>query len=200
MMVYDVEILRAPEQVEGGWENPQGMGFGTAVVYDSKSDLYLFYGPGDDQKEQLIKKLTGQLVVTFNGIKFDNAVLLGNDYGQSPWDDYDILKEIICAKWNAISVKEAEQKYGAKEIYDGSMGLDAIAVSTLNRTGKTGHGSQAPWLIQNGKWAECFAYNLNDVRLTRFLANFINRYGYIVDGFHTMVQLDKRPKDIAGKG
>jgi len=38
-VVYDVEVVRGPDKVEGGWDNPEGMGFASAVVYDFKTDL-----------------------------------------------------------------------------------------------------------------------------------------------------------------
>lgn len=38
--VYDVEVLRTPDEVEGTWRNLRGMGFGTAVVFDYRADRY----------------------------------------------------------------------------------------------------------------------------------------------------------------
>ena len=43
--VLDIETLLSPEEVKGGWDNPFGMGFGTAVVYDYDQDQYKFFGP-----------------------------------------------------------------------------------------------------------------------------------------------------------
>jgi len=156
------------------------MGFGTAVVYDYENDLYHFFGP--KQKQQLIDLLKGNFVVSFNGIRFDNRVLLGNDYQERDhlWEDFDLLLEVVRSKFGVDSVEEAEERYGAKQVHDGSIGLNGLAEGTLGLK-KTGHGSKAPQMIREGKWADVFAYNLNDVRLTRLLYEFAERYGYLID-------------------
>lgn len=178
--VYDIEVLRGPDEVEGGWQNPEAMGFGTAVVYSYKDNLYHFFGP--DQKREIIGLLADSHVVSFNGIKFDNAVLMGNDYQKAgePWTNRDILLDVVKGKYSLGSVLEAEKKLGDKEIHDGSIGLDGLAEGTLGMH-KTGHGAKAPQLIKEGKWAEVFAYNLHDVRLTKMLYDFAKKYGYLID-------------------
>lgn len=180
--VYDIEVLRGPDEVEGGWQNPEAMGFGTAVVYSYKDNLYHFFGP--NQKQELIDLLAESpgLVVSFNGIKFDNAVLLGNDYQkhEAIWFDYDLLLNVVGGKYNLESVYDAEKKLGDKEIHDGSIGLDGLAEGTLGMH-KTGHGAKTPQLIKEGKWAEVFAYNLHDVRLTKMLYDFAKKYSYLID-------------------
>ena len=192
--VYDVEVLRGPQEVEGGWQNPFGMGFGTAVAYDYDRNLYHFFGENDRQK--LIDLFADQLVVSFNGIKFDNAVVLGNDYrvvnldeDKSPingllvgkcWSDFDLLLMVVQNKYGLPTVEAAEAKLGDKEVHDGSISLDGLAEGTLG-VHKTGHGAHAPELIKQGKWAEVFAYNLHDVRLTRMLYEFWKKHGYLID-------------------
>jgi hypothetical protein len=186
-LVYDIEVMKGPDEVEGGWSNPEGMGFGTAVVYDYEEDLYHFFGPSEADK--LRDFLSTSLVVSFNGIKFDNAVLLGNDYlkrrsesGFTPiWEDFDILVEVVKAKYGVNTVSAAEAKVGADEVHDGTIGLNALAKATIGLE-KTGHGSKAPQMIREGRLSEVFSYNLNDVRLTRMLYDFIQKYGYLIDG------------------
>lgn len=184
-IVYDVEVLQGPDEVEGGWENPEAMGFGTAVAYDTADDRYRFYGHGD--QERLMTALTRRKVVSFNGVRFDNKVLLGNDYmhnldGENTfWDDIDLLLLAVRAKFPGChSVKEAEEKYGAKAVHDNTLGLDGLAHGTLGR-GKTGHGAHAPKLIAAKDWAGVFEYNLEDVRLTYKLWAFAKEYGFLVD-------------------
>jgi len=161
-LVYDVEILKGPEELESGWDSPQAMGFGTAVVYDYKNDRYWFFGP--DQKDALIVLLSQQTVVSFNGIKFDNRVILGDDYNEPNterlWGDYDILLEVVKSKFHLDSVAEAEAKLGDKEVHDGSVSLNGLSRGTLG-LGKTGHGAHAPQLIREAKWADVFAYKLS---------------------------------------
>lgn len=189
-LVYDVEVLRGPKETEGGWKNPAGMGFGTAVVYDYKNDVYLFFGP--HQKDELISILTGNLVVSFNGIRFDNSVLLGNDYqkdkGPIRWPDYDILLEVVKAKFKVKTIQEAQMTHGFRAVHDGSINLDAISRGTLG-IGKTGSGAHAPELIREEEWAEVYAYNLNDVRLTRKLYDFIKEKGFVIDGAGNQIMI-----------
>jgi hypothetical protein len=180
MKIYDIETAKSPEEVEGSWQNPEGMGFGTAVMYDDAEDQYFFYAPND--KELLIQALTGFEVVTFNGIKFDNAVLLGEKMAKNtPWVDRDLLLEVVRAKYGVNTVKEAEESFGPEIVHDGSIGLNGLAKGTLGMH-KISHGSKSPKMIQTGQWAEVFAYNLHDVRLTKLLVFFAQNYGYLIDG------------------
>lgn len=191
-LVYDIEVLKGPEDVEGGWNNPEGMLFGTAVVYEYGADLYHFFGR--NQKDDLVRLLTDNDVISFNGIKFDGRVLLGNSYDanghNSGWNDIDILVKVVRSKFGVDSVHEAEEKVGRSIVHNGSIGLDALARGTLGLH-KTGHGAKAPQLINENKWAEVFAYNLNDVRLTRKLYDFIQKYGYLIDGRGNKITIPK---------
>jgi len=58
--------------------------------------------------------------------------------------------------------------------------LDGLAEGTFGLH-KSGTGAHAPVLYQEGKYAELFAYNLQDVRLTKKLFEFIKEYGFVVD-------------------
>lgn len=189
-LVYDIEVLRGPQEIRGGWDNPYGMGFGTAVVYSYGLDQYLFFGP--EERFDLIKLLTGCRVISFNGIKFDNRVLLGNEYEhcrepqwigeKTPWMNVDLLAEVVKAKFGLLDVDAALEKLSNynKAVHDGSINLDGLAEGTLGMH-KTGEGAHAPVLIKNGQWPQVYAYNLHDVRLTRMLYNHINKHGRVVD-------------------
>lgn len=185
-IVYDVETMRGPDEVEGGWDNPAGMGFGCAVAYDITADVFGFYGP--DDKQQLIDLLYNQTVISFNGIKFDNSVLLGNDY-KPQWNDIDLLNEVIKAKFGTANIPDAVKQFGARKVFDTSVNLDGLAGGTLGKY-KTGHGAHAPVLLKEGRWAELFEYNLNDVRLTYKLFMFAKRYRFLVDRNRQIVRLD----------
>jgi hypothetical protein len=177
-LVYDVEVLRTPDETEGGWNNPWGMGFGTAVVYDYQDNLYRFYI--QEQRTELVQSFQGNTIVSFNGIKFDNNVIVAPEMEKGNWENYDILLEVVKSKFGVNTVKEAEEEYGASEVHDGSICLDGLAKGTLGYH-KTGHGAKAPLLIREGKWAEVFAYNLQDVRLTKMLYDFMRTYHYLID-------------------
>ena len=177
MMAYDIETRRPPEEVEGGWDNPFGMGFGTAVVYDFNEDRYYFMTDAEAVIDRLIK---ADRVLSFNGIRFDNCVLLGNE-GAAPWMNEDLLVEVICRKFGVVSIAEAVNIHGAQSVFDRSCNLDTLSRINLGR-GKTGHGAKAPLLMRQNEWAKVWNYNLECVRLTVQLWRFKERYGHLHDG------------------
>lgn len=200
--VYDVEIAAEVKSVPGGWDNPEAMGFASAVVYEKKLDRYHFF-LHNEGRDKMIQLLKGQRVVSFNGIKFDSRVVLGNKravypaeglvmLGSAVWANYDILAEYVCARFNLPDVGAAEAKLGDKAIHDGTFGLDALCRNTLGpQYAKSGHGAAAPLLYQAGKFDELLEYNFQDVRITRKLYEFILKYGYVVDGGDRVTRLFK---------
>ena len=100
--------------------------------------------------------------------------------GTAEWDNFDILLEYVKARFGYKTVREAENALGDKSIHDGSFGLDGLAEGTLSLH-KTGHGAHAPILYRLGHFDKLLAYNLQDVRLTRKLFDFIREYGFLAD-------------------
>lgn len=203
MLIYDVEVLKGPDEVEGGWNNPEGMGFGCAVVYDACYDVYSFYGPGEIDRLRATLTMPGRIRGGFNNVKFDNRVIFGNEYmtrklpngskfklefAESD-SEADLLIRVVSAKFRVQTVKEAEDLYGSREVHDGSCGLNALATNTLKVPGKLSHGAKAPKMIAEGKWAEVFEYCLHDVRLNWLLIEHVNKYGYVIDGKGTVLQI-----------
>lgn len=208
-VVYDVEVLRTPDEVDGGWDNPEAMGFASAVAYSYEKDQYFFF-LHEEGREELIKLLDRNIAISFNGIQFDSRVILGNDrrldesgetWGlntattpYADWKNIDLLVEYIRARFQYQTVYEAEKKLGDKIIHDGSFGLDGLAQATLGLN-KTGHGAKAPVLYKQRKYDELLAYNLQDVRLTKKLFDFIRFYGYLIDGLGAVIKI---PIDYIG--
>jgi hypothetical protein len=213
-MIYDVEVLRGPDEVQDGWNDPEGMGFATAVAYDSQTGLYKFY-MGNDGRIHLCRDLQGKLAISFNGVKFDSRVILGNHRQADPddvdghaiteirspnpplaiydfkpgWMEFDILLSYVRTRFGYENIKEAEERLGDKEIHDGSFSLDGLGEGTIGKR-KTGHGAHAPELFRDGKFDELFAYNLNDVRLTRQLFEFIRKYRFVIDRKGRVIKFD----------
>jgi hypothetical protein len=201
-VVYDVEVVTGPDETPGGWDNPFGMGFASGVTYDYATDLYEFFmhiGGG----EALRKKLTNRIAVSFNGVKFDSRVMLGNErrvydgFTSSVdraymWSNFDILLEYVKSRFGYKTVGEAEGKLGDKKIHDGSFNLDALGKATLDM-GKTGHGAHAPILYQEKQYDALLSYNLQDVRVTKGLFDFIRKYGYVVDKHGRTVEIRWNP-------
>lgn len=190
-VVYDVETANVPDDVKGGWSNPEGMGFSSAVAYSYHLQQYeLFLGP--EEKDDLVAFLNNKCAVTFNGIRFDSRVLLGNDRvilsegrvvgtvdGEYTWSNYDILFEYVRSRWDLTTFESIENKLDDPAIHDGSFTLDGICSAMFGRK-KIGHGAKAPILYREGKISDLLTYNLHDVVLTRRLFEFINSNRYVL--------------------
>jgi DEAD/DEAH box helicase domain-containing protein len=93
-------------------------------------------------------------IIGFNSKGFDDLLLKAN--GIELATEYDLLEEIRKASFGSSSWKLQPKNY--------RYSLDALACA--NEMIKTGHGSSAPKLWQQGKRKEVIDYCLNDVRLT----------------------------------
>lgn len=191
-IVYDVEIAKEVNSVPGKWDNPEGMGFGSAVAYSYDKDQYFFFLHEEGCKG-LIRLLYENEAIGFNSIKFDSRVVLGNerkidengntwrdDLDYASWSNTDLLLEYIKARFGCTTVGEAEERLSDRTIYDGSFSLDGLAEGTFGLK-KIGHGAHAPTLYQQEKYDELLEYNLHDVRLTKKLWEFSLKFKFVVD-------------------
>ena len=89
------------------------------------------------------------LLVGFNSISFDNTIMRKYDPDRiiDTTPHFDIMKE-------------------AQKVLGHRVSLDSIARATLGSK-KTGHGSKAPFLFQNGQIDELIEYLKMDVKLTK---------------------------------
>jgi len=196
-IVMDAETQKYAEQVEGGWGNVYGMDLASAVTYDSRTDNYTFWD--HLSRERLCEFLNGKVVVTFNGIMFDSKLLLGNDRvielngdtknSKFSWKNIDIYVEM----WRRIlsldrsNYPKIIETMQAKKHSKGIFALKDITSATLNHT-KSGDGADAPMLFKQGRIVELHQYNLQDVRVTKELYQFILKYRYLVTGSYDIVQ------------
>lgn len=185
-VVYDVEIINLPQEVEGGWDNPEAMKMSCCVVYIPGLNRFRFFDHSEVELERLRILLTrAKYRVGFNSIRFDNRVIFGNNYEQPPWlgkeNDVDLLQVFALAEFpECDSYQEVDQKI--KGFHKGGVrSLDKYVQNTINRK-KTGHGANAPWLFRDGKWAELWEYCLNDVVVTAELLKFAIDNGYVIQG------------------
>jgi len=172
IIIYDIEILRGIERKEkqipdieycNGWDDHANMGITVVGAYDYLEDRYRVFL--DDNKDDLPKLVADRnpLLVGFNNIRFDNAVLrVTRDWGD--WNDarsYDLLQEI----WAAAG-------FGPE--FDATthagFGLDRMCEVNFG-TRKTGYGGTAPVDWQQGRRGKVIDYCLNDIRLTKQLFN-----------------------------
>jgi len=180
-LAYDIEIANSVESVKGEWGNPNGMSFSSAVVYSYDKDRYYFFLHLTGLTK-LLEFLNKNNTISFNGIKFDSKIILGNNRRIIPnkkrtgvyitgrgmiWNEYDIFTQ--CLK-SVYKIKNDIIAY--KRISPGGLALNDITKATINM-GKSGSGADAPILYQQKKYDELLEYNLQDVRITRNLYNFI---------------------------
>ena len=168
-IVVDVEIAKTVEEV-GGWAHTELMGVGVAVVYEYRTDRFRVYGPGDVEalRERILR---AERITGFNIIDFDYPVIFGlpRSYAlptalEREGKSNDILQRI----WGALGG------------HRGGWSLESVGLGTLG-CAKSGEGAVAPLLFQSGHWARLVDYCIEDVRLTRDLGAFIDRYGFVVN-------------------
>lgn len=180
-VVVDVEIQLSPDAVEGGWDATDKLLVSVAVVYEHLTDRFRVYWP-DDVPELRKRLLAADRVSGFNIWKFDFPVIWGvprraHDAGDTPYQSLlprtnDILRRI----WQA---RNLNPDIWTRE--HGGWNLDAITKGTLGADqGKIGHGAKAPEWWQKGEHGKVVTYCLDDVRLERDLAAFVDRHGFVV--------------------
>jgi len=175
-IIYDIEILRSVpnkdgSKVEGieycaGWHDHANMGITVIGAYDYTEDRYRVFCKDNFQRFLARATQPDTLLVGFNNIPFDNAVI-GAEL-RIPLPEvicYDLLRET----WVASGL-------GQKFEYPSHIGysLDAICARNFGTT-KTGDGSLAPVLWQRGEIGAVIDYCLNDVRLTKQLFDAVRR-------------------------
>ncbi len=167
IVVYDLEIAQTPEEV-GGWNAVRTgacpVSFG--VSYSYRDNSYRVFS--DSKLPELRAQVeSAGLVVGFNHIAFDNA-LLASRTGGSPLvvpENYDILRQV-------------QKAVGMTPGYT----LSALAQRTLgDKYVKEQGGEMAPQMFKDGKYDELITYCQRDVYLTKTLFEFIMRYNYVID-------------------
>lgn len=198
VIVYDLEIQKDPSIV--GWENTFELGLSSCVAYSYETKQYHFFGHTEEERIRCIEFLNGATCVTFNGIRFDSRVLLGNDRVIHPncettatvngklykWTNYDIymkILQVLSGEKDCSKVLDNKTFHG-KGLYS----LDTLCRRTLGIS-KNGDGALAPKLFQDGNFYELLQYNLQDVRMTKDLFEFVQKYNYVINGNHDVVKL-----------
>jgi len=174
-LVYDTEIKKAilgknEERLPNveycaGWRDFANMGISCLCAHDLAADRqHVFMDDNLGQFGELLSDT--DLVVTFNGIGFDNRLLEANGIIVPGEKNYDILAEA----WKADGLDPTTFDFKTH----GGYGLDALCEA--NGIGKkTGHGAKAPVWWQWGKLGQLISYCLADVALTVELFRRIER-------------------------
>ena len=156
--VIDIETRFSADEV-GGWNRADRMGVSIACVFDSQDDAMHDYE--QDQMNELVDHLKRfDLVIGFNHVKFDYAVLGGlHPFGFRSLPNLDLLMEVH----NRLG-------YRVK--------LDNIASATLD-VGKSADGLQALKWWKEGRLDLITEYCRQDVSVTRDVYLFGREHGHI---------------------
>jgi hypothetical protein len=176
-VVYDCETRRLGTEF-GGLDkvrevgNWRDLGLTAMAVWDSAQEFCSVYD-GFTVSEGVRHIEQADCVVSFNGAGFDNLLLqdlLGRHINLNY--HFDILKKIkeSGCQWKG-------NKLG--EVCSRTVGLD-----------KTGQGAHAPALAKQGRYGELFNYCLQDVFITRALAQHIRKEGWIIGPTLEKVELE----------
>lgn len=183
-IVLDVEVQKGIEEVQGGWDATDKLGVACAVIYEFRTDRYLVYGPKDVPALQA-RLLKAHRISGVNTWAFDFPVIWsmpGRERVAQLWGASDDLLRRI---WIAKGLDP--DKFG--EDHKG-WGLFYLSTGTLGR-GKTGYGGDAPKWFQAGDWPRVVTYCIDDVKLTRDLTRFVDRYGFVVSDKKGLVRLPR---------
>ena len=161
IVVFDLETQFLADEV-GGWDKASAMKVSVAVLWSVRERAFRQYV--EAQVPELLKRLKqADLVVGFNHVKFDYAVLSGYEGGGD-----------LAAHTRNLDLLELVHKALGRRLR-----LDSLAQSTLG-VGKSGDGLQAVAWWREGRLAELLAYCQQDVAVTRDLWEFGRKYGYLL--------------------
>ena len=180
-LIYDLEIRRCIPDRDGrreegfeycaGWDDHKHMGIACLCVWDCQENLPLVFGEENlDKFADLVAKRKA-LMVSFNGMKFDNAVIATYGIEIFPARCYDLLREMWAA--DGLAPDHFSKDHSG-------YGLDACAAANFQDR-KTGNGADAPKWWQRGRVSDVITYCLKDVMLTRRLfLRVVNNGGVVV--------------------
>lgn len=198
-IVFDIETQKLFSEIKNK-NNIWDLLMSTCVTYCFEDDEYKFWTYLT--KDSLLEYLNGNMLIGFNSINFDLRVLLGPDTvihddftvsSQSKnfkCSNYDIYLNVHRAISNSSTYSSVIEFMKKNRQAPGLYSLDGIAISTLgNSIKKNGKGELAPDLFKAKKVVELFQYNLQDVRVTKKVYEFILRYKYVVNGNYDIIKL-----------
>ena len=181
MIIYDCEIIRGIESDTSmrepdieycdGWRDFENMGISCIGAYDyAEQRPRLFLKDNFEEFQRLIEDT--DYVIGFNNHSFDDKLCAANGLHVPEEKSVDLLALI----WGAAGLPTTFQ---TKEMHAG-YGLDACCHANFGIR-KTGHGAAAPVQWQRKQFGIVIDYCLNDIRLTKRLADEINNVGVITN-------------------
>jgi DEAD/DEAH box helicase domain-containing protein len=165
VITWDVEIEIPVSEHREGWAGAKRgeCGISSVALYDTFTERFHLYD--DITIVKCMEHLnSADLLVGWNSLDFDLPCITGFSGIRLEPPHYDMLHEV----WEAGAKREK-----------GVWRLGATCLRTIGLD-KSGTGEAAPELAQAGRYAELFDYNINDVHLTRRLANYVHEHGHLI--------------------
>lgn len=200
LIVYDVELCDVVRKKED-WKRINQDWFGSAVAYSYRKNQYFFF-LHKSSLPSLKALLHNSYTISFNGINFDSKVILGRERivslyngwktgvvirdGATKWMEYDLFTQCLKGIF-----KSDNDLIASKRISPGGCKLGDIASATLN-IGKSGNPADAPILYKQRKFDTLLAYNLQDVRVTKALFEYVIRHGSVRNKGGEKISLERR--------
>lgn len=165
IVFFDLETQLGADEV-GGWDRADLMRMSVGVVYDSRQKRYVHYWE-EDVPALIDELLAADLVVGFNQVRFDYAVLSGYTGRDLATEikSFDILLDV----WSRLGHR---------------LSLDNLARGTL-RAGKTADGLAALRWWKEGKRGLLAEYCEADVKITKEI------FEYGLENQHLVYKLKK---------
>lgn len=159
IVYFDLETQRLAADV-GGWNNKDRMGMSIGVTYSTAAGEYRIFG--EAQVQELIDQLRrADLVVGFNHVEFDYAVLMG-------YTILDLAEQVP----NLDLMVDLEKEIGHRPK------LEAVASASLG-VGKTAVGTDAIKWWREGKILKIAEYCAYDVKVTKLVHEYGARHGFV---------------------
>lgn len=195
-VVVDVEIQKTIEETPGGWDATDKLGVAVACVWEYTTARMRVYGP-DDVEALRERLLRADRISGYNIFNFDFPVIWG--IANPDWTNWQVAgdKPEIRNRVGGINLKatlgmktnDLLRRIWIAEGFDpdrwqsgmGGAKLDDIAGATLG-VRKIGNGADAPKWYQAGQIQRVVNYCADDVAIERDLADFVDRYGYVIKG------------------
>ena len=156
---YDCEIIKCIGHQPGfecvdSWGDHANMGISCIATYSNWDNAYRIFQADELQQFQKLVNQSDR-VVGFNSLSFDNKLCAAN--GLKIQTSFDLLSQT----WVAAGLPPTY----TKGVTIAGYSLEKLALANLG-TGKSGSGSLAPVLFQQGKKHSVYMYCMNDVYLS----------------------------------
>lgn len=187
VITVDIEIAKSIEDLPNGWKDAaQGKcGISSITLYDTHTGRYHVYMPTIYVKDGVV--CVNEVSHLFEAVDHMNSadILVGwNNNGF----DRRCIESYLGVKLTAIDydiLALVRQKVG----YQKGWKLGEVAERNLGLQ-KTSNGAAAPELFKNGDMGRLIDYNINDVHLTRQLANLIRDEGCLIGPNGEVVEIE----------